>query len=80
MSLHHLDCRRKLFGKEPCADRAGCPGKRCDAVPGDFQLQPRRGGALLADRGVVRRSLYIDMAHSSLLVLGQNRLRHDVQM
>ncbi len=38
-----------------------------------------KGGALLADRGVVRRSLYMGMAHSSLLALGQNRLRHAVQ-
>jgi hypothetical protein len=38
------------------------------------------GGALLADRGGVRRSLCIGMAHSSLLALGQNRIRHGVQM
>ncbi len=51
------DCSWKFPGKEHRADRAGCPGKRCDAVPGDLQLQPRRGGALLADHGVARRSL-----------------------
>ncbi len=40
----------------------------------------RMGGPLLADCGVARRSLWINIAPSLLLALGQNRLRHAVQM
>jgi hypothetical protein len=39
-----------------------------------------QGGALLADCGVARRSLWIHIALSSLLAFGQNRLRHGVQI
>jgi hypothetical protein len=47
------DCRRKFFGKKPCAERAYWAVQYGDA-----------------DR----------KASSSLLALGQNRLRHAVQM
>lgn len=45
-------------------------------TPADLQGQPLRGGPLLADCYVVRRSLCKGMAPSSLLALGPNWLRH----
>jgi len=52
------------------------PDKPSDAVRRACQRQPLRGGPLLARRSVPRRSLCVDMAPSSLLAPGQNRLRH----
>lgn len=63
--LDRSDAKRRLVA---CASGV--------TTPADLQAQPLRGGPLLADCCVVRQSLYIGMASSSLLALGQNRLRH----
>jgi hypothetical protein len=47
---------------------------------GTSSCNPEGAGPFWPNRGGARRSLYIGMAHSSLLALGQNRLRHAVQM
>lgn len=44
--------------------------------PAGSQGQPLWGGPLLTDCCVARQSLCISIAPSSLLALGQNRLRH----
>src|SRR3990167_6543410 len=44
--------------------------------PEDLHGQPPRGGPLLAQCRVDRRSQWRRIAPSSLLALGQNRLRH----
>jgi hypothetical protein len=72
----HLE---RIAGEERRAARGGSPRKCRDDVqrcsPGDPQ-----GGPILTDYSVARRSRYDSIAHSSLLVFGQNRLRHAVQM
>ena len=56
------------------ADRL--PEQAKPLCPKDFLRQPLRGGPLLPHRSVARRSPWTSMAPSSLLALGQNRLRH----
>jgi hypothetical protein len=73
----HRDHPEKIAGKERPEARGASPCKCCNDVqrysPGDPQ-----GGPILTDYSVARRSRCESIAHSSLLVFDQNRLRHDV--
>ena len=74
--LTHRDCPCVSAGKERRAVRVANPDKRRDAVRRASRGNPTVTEPILAHCGVLRRSLCFGMAPSSLLALGQNRLRH----
>ena len=68
---------RKPAGEARRAAGAGLPLQAMQRSPASFLTRPRRGGPLLAQRSVDRRSPCFSIAPSSLLAMGQNRLRAD---